>query len=115
MIKNHKELASFIAGKKILHLNRLGKDSAVVLEWLCRFARPEKVVALNFAFMSGNKYDKQYLKWQQQRYPEVEFISRPNPHELTNVVQGLFQDPIKQMNMLNSFEFNNFNIKFGWL
>lgn len=109
-ISTHKELEEFVAGKRILHLNSLGKDSAVVLEWLCNYARPSKVVALNYKFMSGNKYDDQYLTWQKKRYPDVEFCFASNPHELTNVVQGLFQDPIKQMNMHNSFEYNDFSM-----
>ena len=110
MIKTHKELAEHIAGKNILHLNSYGKDSAVCLEWLSTYAFPARIVALHFEFQSQSKFDLQYLKWQKQRYRNVEFISLPNPHELTNIVKGLFQNPLKQMNMMNSFEYGEFAI-----
>lgn len=53
-ITTHKELAELIAGKRILHMNSLGKDSTVCLEWLTRFAYPAHIVSAHYQFLGSS-------------------------------------------------------------
>lgn len=110
MIKTHKELADHIAGRRILHLNSLGKDSIVALEWLTKFARVEKVYSVFFNFMAEHPGDKRYLKYLEKRYPEVTFLLEPNPIELTHVMSGVFQYPTEVNTHRNKQEFNDFEM-----
>lgn len=115
IIKDQFELAKLMQGKKILHLNSLGKDSAVCMEWLACFEMfdlepPKKVVALNYQFLSEHPSDKAYLTWQKNRYPDFEFIQEPNPHELTNIVEGVFQCPVMMLQLINNFEHTGFSM-----
>lgn len=110
IIKNHKNLASHIEGKKILHLNSFGKDSAVCLEWLTNFAKPSKVVALNFKYLANHFGDSDYLEYQKKKYPEVEFIEEPNPLEISSMINGLYQCPIQKIAFYNDFEYTDFEL-----
>lgn len=106
MIKTHKELANYIAGKNILHLNSLGKDSILCLDWLHNYAVVEKIVAVNFGFMAPHPSDKTYSEYLKKKYPRVEFVTAPNPWELTQILTGIYQHPTEIYSFLNHFEFD---------
>jgi 3'-phosphoadenosine 5'-phosphosulfate sulfotransferase (PAPS reductase)/FAD synthetase len=108
IIKSHKDLANQIAGKAILHLNSLGKDSIVCLEWLTRFARPSRIVSVMYEFMAQHPSDKAYLNYLKKRYPTVEFIVEPNSNELNNIVSGFYQSPIEFIFYLARLEYDTF-------
>lgn len=108
MIKTHKELASFIEGKTILHCNSLGKDATLCLEWLCNYAKPKKVVSIFFKFMASHPGDEVYLNYLKKRYPEVEFVVEPDAIELSLVIAGVFQNPGYVLKELNHFEYVGF-------
>lgn len=110
IIKTHKDLAEFIAGKGVLHLNSLGKDSAVCLEWLTKFAHPSRIVSVNFAFLANHPGDQAYINYQKKKYPEVEFITRWNPPELSYIAAGEYQSPLYTMTEINSWEFEDFSM-----
>lgn len=109
MIKTHHELAKLIVGKKILHLNSLGKDSILCLEWLCSFAKPSKITSVFFEFLACHPADKTYLAYLKKRYPKVEFISLPNSIELSLITDGVYQSPIEVMSIFNKFEHSDFD------
>ncbi len=106
MIKTHKELAEFIAGKKILHLNSLGKDSIVCLEWLTVFARPAEVKSIYFNFLAEHPDDVTYMNYLIKRYPSVHFMHQPNPIEISIVLDGDYQWPTRVNHEFNHFEYD---------
>lgn len=108
MIDSHKKLAEHIAGKRILHLNSLGKDSVASLEWLVNYAHPSHVVSVFFEFMAHHPDDERYFKYLQKRYPSVEFIKEPNANEISHIVAGRFQSPIEVMREFNHWEYIQF-------
>jgi 3'-phosphoadenosine 5'-phosphosulfate sulfotransferase (PAPS reductase)/FAD synthetase len=109
IIKTHKNLATFIEGKRVLHLNSYGKDSLVCLEWLYRFAECEKIISLHFEAFAPHYDDARYLKYLKKQYPKVEFINEPNAIDLTNVAFSLYQSPIEIMTDLNKWEYDEFD------
>lgn len=109
MIKTHKELADLIAGKSILHLNSLGKDSVISLEWLNSFASLAQITSVYFDFFAKNPQDTRYLSYIKKRFPNVRFISGNNTFELTFVYSGVYQSPIDVLKNLNHQEYNTFD------
>lgn len=109
MIKSHKELAEFIKGKNILHMNSLGKDSAVCLEWLAKYAKPKKIMSLAFNRLAGHPDDQLYMKWQAKRYPNVEFFEQNNGYEITTIAGGVYQSPLDVMTEFNKWEYDGFS------
>jgi 3'-phosphoadenosine 5'-phosphosulfate sulfotransferase (PAPS reductase)/FAD synthetase len=108
IIKTHKELAAHIQGKKILHLNSLGKDSVVCLEWLTRYAKPSKIYSVFFEFLANHPDDERYWNYLKKRYPTVEFLKRPNTVELTLLASGIYQTPVQVNQFYNHWEFVEF-------
>jgi len=111
MIKSHKELAAYIENKSILHLNSLGKDSVVSLEWLVNYANPRKIVSLFFEFIASHPSDSDYLDYLKNRYPSVHFITEPNSIELNLIVSGDYQSPIEILKEYNHYEYDTFERK----
>ena len=109
LIKSHQELADAIAGKKIMHLNSLGKDSVISLEWLVKNAQVEKIVSVFFDFIGFHPDDDRYWKYLKKRFPNVEFIREPNCLELSHIAAGRLQDPYHLMCELNHWEFISFD------
>lgn len=92
-------------------MNSLGKDSAVCLEWLCTFARPESVTSLHFGFMAPGPDDERYLAYQKRRYPHVRFITAPNVWELNYLAQGVFQYPLRVLSEFNKWDYYHFDVE----
>lgn len=111
MLKTHKELADFITGKKILHLNSFGKDSALCLEWLNAYTHTD-VVSINFTFTAPHPKDETYLRYQKRKYPQTQFIQDINVFELNKIMRGIYQTPIKTLTELNKCEYERFDF---WL
>lgn len=111
IIKNHIELAKFIEGKSVLHLNSFGKDSVVCLEWLNYYAKPSRIVSVNYEFISKHPADDVYLYYLKKRYPKTEFITEPNPHELANMRSGLYQLPLDILYLYNRMEYHSFRME----
>ena len=107
-IKTHRELAIRIKGCRILHLNSLGKDSALTLEWLSRFAAPEHVVSVFFKPIASHPDDDRYLEYQKRRHPQIEFLVQPNGHELNNLVAGRYQLPLETIAEFNAWDYTHF-------
>ena len=95
IIKTHKELAQAVEGKRILHLNSLGKDSIVALEWLVSFAKPSKIYSLFLRTFAGHPDDKIYLEYLKKRYPTVQFIIGHHTSEINSVLLGIYQSPVQ--------------------
>lgn len=108
IIKTHKELRDFIKGKRVLHLNSLGKDSVICLEWLTAFARVD-VVSLYLDFISSHPGDVPYFEYLKARYRSVNFVKFPNPIELSNLCSGVYQTPIEILTYSNNLEYNDFD------
>ena len=111
IIKTHRELAEHIAGKRILHMNSLGKDALVSLYWLANYAQPSKVISVHFKTLAPQPYDDAYLKYQARQFPNVEFLVEPNANDVTNVGLGYYQSPIRVMHDLNKWEYENFSMR----
>lgn len=109
IIKTHKELAEKIRGSRVLHLNSLGKDSIVCLEWLTQYAQCD-VVSLYFDFMANHPDDDRYWEYLRGRYPRVLFSKVPNPIELSNICSGVYQSPVEVLTYLNKLESNDFEM-----
>lgn len=110
LIKNHKDLANHIAGKRILHLNSLGKDSLVCLDWLTNYTRPEKIISVYFSCLAEHPGDSPYSQYLIRKYPQVTFIRQPNGNDLTNVANGLYQDPLQILTDINFWEYIEFDM-----
>lgn len=108
LIKSHKQLAEHVAGKRVLHLNSLGKDSILTLEWLCKFASCE-VISLNYNFIAAHPDDEKYLAYLKRRFPGVMWIQSPNTIELNLISDGTYQSPIETLGFYNNFEYENFS------
>lgn len=93
MIKTHKELAALVAGKTVLHLNSLGKDSLVALAWLATYAQPGRVNSLFFERFTLHPEERAYLEYQRRAFPNVQFFVLPDPIELTQIIEGMLQPP----------------------
>jgi len=111
MIKTHRELASFIAGKKILHMNSYGKDSILCLDWLTSFAHPREVYSLNFKFLAPHPKDAAYKRYLKGKFPTVKFLEEPNPFDISRVLSGVFQNPVQRITELNKTEHFEFDHK----
>jgi len=111
IIKDHKALAELIAGKRILHLESLGKDSAATLHWLATFAHPSHIVAAHFERLAKHPDDARYLAYKKKKYPNVEFILVPNPIELSQIGAGMYQSPLSMLEEVNKWEWENFEFK----
>lgn len=111
VIKKHQKLKELVQGKTVLHLNSLGKDSAVTLHWLATFARPKKIVSVHFKYMGGHPMDLAYLNYQRERYKHVEFIVEKNNFEASFVAQGTYQKPEDIFYCYNHFEYEQFDFK----
>jgi len=109
MIKSHKELAEHIAGKHVLHMLSLGKDSIATLVWLTEVASVQ-VTSVFFEFLAAHPDDARYFEYLRKKFPTVNFIKRSNGHELTNVAEGLYQSPIEVMTDLNKWEYIGFEM-----
>lgn len=108
-IHTHKELAAKVAGKKILHLNSLGKDAILTLEWLVSYAKTE-VVSLYLTFESSHPGDEPYLRYLKKRYPHVRFIATQGTDEMNEILgSGMFQSPLYMNYVANNQEFAGFN------
>ena len=110
LIKTHKALADAISGASVLHLNSLGKDSVLTLEWLVKFARTRRIVSLHYEFFAPHPDDRRYLDYLRRRYPSVEFITAPNPSDLANITDGIFQFPLEAIEFLEH-EFYGFSMR----
>lgn len=110
MIKSHHELANHIAGRSVLHLLSLGKDSVVCLEWLSKFARPARIVSMYCRPIAYHPDDDKYLAYLKKRYPNVEFLIGENTFELSHLALGHFQNPIKTMTEFNHWEYIQFDM-----
>lgn len=108
LFKTHKELAEQIVGKKILLMNSLGKDSIACLEWLYNYAKPSKIISLNFKFAAPHPKDEIYIKYLKKRYPDVQFEEIPNPFEVGQVALGIFQEPLYTIKNLNNLDYDTF-------
>jgi len=109
IIKTHKQLAEHIKGKRILMQNSLGKDSILALEWLCKYAKPSKVVSIFFKFLASHPGDEPYLAYLKKRYPDVEFLVEPDAIELSQISAGVFQCPDYTLREVNHFEYIEFS------
>jgi 3'-phosphoadenosine 5'-phosphosulfate sulfotransferase (PAPS reductase)/FAD synthetase len=109
IIKSHKELADHIRGRRILHMNSMGKDSIVCLEWLTTFAKPSAVVSLNLKYMAEHPGDVVYANYLKKRYPTVKFVELPNTFELSHIYMGIYQNPVARTLFLNKSEYNDFD------
>lgn len=109
MIKTHKELADFIAGRSVLHMNSLGKESTLCLEWLSRYAAPSRVVSVFYRFLAAHPGDDPYLNYLRRRYPQVEFVVRPNTIELNQIQYGVYQSPLAVNYDLNGWDYTDFD------
>lgn len=111
MIKHHTELAKFISGKTILHLNSLGKESVLCLEWLQRMAPKAKVVSVFFSFIAEHPDDDRYWQYLMNRFPNYQFVKEPNIFELNDIIDGVYQSPIQTIFEYNKMEFSEFSRK----
>lgn len=110
-ITTHKELAEQIAGKSVLLMNSLGKDSALCLEWLANYAHPARIISLHFKYTCPNPDDQRYIDYQKKRYPHVEFVEVDNPFEVTRFFQGQFQEPITFLRDILPSDYDTFDPK----
>lgn len=109
-LKTHKQLADLIAGKRILHLNSLGKDSVLSLEWLVNFAHPSEIYSLNFEFIAKHPSDLKYWEYLKKRFPSVKFLKAPNAPEISLITYGTYQSPLYVNYELNDFEYDSFKM-----
>ena len=110
MIKTHQELAAAIKGKSILHLNSLGKDAVLCLEWLNKFAEPGKIVSLMYKFDASWPDDEKYLNYLKKRYPKTIFVSEISPLEINDKMTGVFQSPVTLNHILNKQDYDEFSL-----
>ena len=107
-IRSHKELADHIAGKRVLHMNSLGKDAALSLEWLANYAHPSHIVSVHFSFIAKHPDDERYLEYLRKRYPHVEFVVFPNANEINILQAGLYQQPFEREQFYMRWEHYDF-------
>ena len=109
MITSHKELAVAIKGKKILHLNSLGKDAVITLEWLNNFAQPAEIVSCYYKLEAGYVDDAKYWSYLKKRYPKTKFVTELSPMEMNEKMLGMLQSPVFINHITNNQEFTEFN------
>ena len=111
VIKKHKDLALKIIGSKVLHLNSLGKDSVLCLEWLDKFCHLTEIHSVVFRFLKHPK-DDVYLKYLKKRYRgRVVFHEFYFPEDLNYICDGVYQTPVMMNYLVNSFEHYDFSMK----
>ena len=106
MIKTHKELASHIAGKKIMLMNSLGKDSILCLDWLHNYAQPAEINSFSMKFMASHPDDQKYIGYLKKRYPKASWFAEYNPLEISKILLGFYQHPTDVYSEWNHFEFD---------
>lgn len=109
IVTTHKRLAEIVQGKSVLHLNSLGKDAIVCLDWLNNYAKLSKIISVYFELESGYPTDKKYLNYLKKQYPKTQFISLPNPVELNEILLPMFQTPLFINYVINNCEFEEFS------
>jgi hypothetical protein len=110
IIKTHKDLSKAIQGKRILHMNSLGKDSVLCLEWLVSYAKIKEIISVYFELHAKHPGDEVYLKYLKKRFPTVKFVKLPNTVELTNICLGIYQSPLDINYKYNHFEYDGFDM-----
>lgn len=110
-ITHHRDLATAIAGKKILHLNSLGKDAALCLEWLNKYAVCSEIISVWFAPQAKHPDDLRYWKYQQRKYPKTRFLMVPNLIEMNDKMEGRFQSPLFINYVVNNQDYLEFDFK----
>lgn len=108
MITRHSDLAAAIAGKKILHLNSLGKDAVLCLDWLNNYAHCN-VVSVFFKFDATFPGEEKYFEYLKKQYPRTRFLTEVSAVELTEKLQGMLQSPIFQNYVINHQDFDEFS------
>lgn len=111
IIIHQKDLAQAIEGKKILHLNSLGKDAVLTLHWLNVATKAEKIVSVYFAHQAGYPTDKKYLEYLKKRYPKTEFIEVVSIPEINEKMSGMLQSPLVLNHSIYSQEYDEFSFK----
>jgi hypothetical protein len=111
IITSHADLAAQIAGKKILHLNSLGKDAILTLEWLVKFAHCAEIVSVHYASDTPFPTDEGYWKYLKRRYPTVRFIKAAPVWQINDRMDGYFQSPLWINYVMANQDFWNFNVK----
>lgn len=107
MIKTHAELAKHVEDKSILHLNSLGKDSVLCLEWLAR-TKVKKVISVFFEFLAPHPADDMYFDYLRKRFPQFTFCKAANTVELSLICDGTYQSPLDIHFQYNHFEYVEF-------
>lgn len=111
MITTHKDLANAIAGKRILHLNSLGKDAALTLDWLNNYAKCSQIVSVFFKFEAGYPTDQKYWNYLKKKYPNTHFVEVIGVTEINEKMAGMFQTPLFINYVLNNQEYEEFDFK----
>jgi hypothetical protein len=111
LILSHKDLANHIAGRSILHLNSLGKDAVICLEWLNNYAHCSKIISVYFRMVANHPDDDRYLAYLRKRYPRTQFVERLSVVEMNEVLSLRYQSPLKINYVINPQEFEEFNTK----
>jgi len=110
IITKHSELAKAIQGKRILHLNSLGKDATLTLDWLNNYAKVD-VVSVFFELRCAYPTDKKYWEYLKRQYPRTKFVKVPNLIELSEISQQKFQSPLFINYVINNQEYDEFHFK----
>lgn len=110
MISSHKDLAKAIQGKKILHLNSMGKDAVLCLEWLQNYAKVETVSLFFELKAAKHPDDDRYWEYLKRRYPRVKFVKTIDVAEMSEVLGGMFQSPTFINYVINNQEFYEFSM-----
>ena len=111
IITTHKDLRHAISGKTILHLNSLGKDAALTLEWLNHYAANCNIISVFFRLKSGPPSDQGYIDYLKRRYPRTVFIEQLGVPELNEILEGKFQSPIYLNYVINHLDYEHFSFK----
>jgi len=111
IITSYQELAQVIKGKKILHLNSLGKDALVTLHWLNIATTCERIVSVYFAHQAGYPTDKKYLAYLKKRYPKTEFMEVVSIPEINEKMSGMLQSPLVLNHSIYGQEYEEFSFK----
>lgn len=111
MITSHAELAKAISGKKILHMNSMGKDAVLCLDWLNNYCDSSVQIVSVFFELKAAKYptDDAYWKYLKEKYPRTKFVKVLDITEMTEILAGMFQSPLFTNYVINNQEFEGFN------
>src|SRR5574343_493005 len=110
-ILSHTALADKIAGKKILHLNSLGKDAVLCLDWLNNYARCGEIVSLLLQYDACYPTDEKYIAYLKRRYPKTKFVVHRSVTEINDRMARMLQSPLYVNYVVNNAEFESFNEK----